>query len=142
MDTGFNERSAIYGRVATSIILRKRQSTDEHNAEWEVANQRCAVKEMSWQHNIRCERSRLAEDPVKEVAAMQYMKHMKRWHEITQQAAGESVGGSDTVETSFEAMKETNIMMLLDLLLDDIMPFCDGGELFEHLDTRKRHDIG
>lgn len=132
-------REAIYGRVLTAIVLRKRQTTDQHNAEWEVTDQRCAVKEMSWQH-IRRERSRLAEDPIKEVAAMQYIK---RWHEITKQAAGENLEGSGTVMGSFQAMKETNIMMPLDLLSDDrnlysIMPFCDGGELFERLDMNER----
>lgn len=41
------------------------------------------------------------------------------------------------------AMKDTNIMMPLDLLSDDrnlysIMPYCDGGELFERLDLNER----
>jgi len=38
---------------------------------------------------------------------------------------------------------ETHVMMPLDLLSDDrnlysIMPYCDGGELFERLDMNER----
>jgi serine/threonine protein kinase len=40
-------------------------------------------------------------------------------------------------------MLDTNIMMPLDLLSDErhlysIMPYCDGGELFERLDMNER----
>jgi serine/threonine protein kinase len=40
-------------------------------------------------------------------------------------------------------MREANIMMPLDLLSDErnlysIMPYCDGGELFERLDLNER----
>jgi hypothetical protein len=52
-------------------------------------------------------------------------------------------GDGDVVAQSFMAMKETNIMMPLDLLSDErnlysIMPYCDGGELFERLDLNER----
>ena len=30
-------REAIYGRLATVIVLRKRQSPDVHNADWKVS---------------------------------------------------------------------------------------------------------
>jgi serine/threonine protein kinase len=44
-------------------------------------------------------------------------------------------------------MRETNIMMPLDLLSDDrnlysVMPYCDGGELFERLDLNERFSEG
>ena len=47
------------------------------------------------------------------------------------------------VNESFFAMRNTNIMMPLDLLSDErnlysIMPYCDGGELFERLDLNER----
>lgn len=47
------------------------------------------------------------------------------------------------VNESFFAMRDTNIMMPLDLLSDErnlysIMPYCDGGELFERLDLNER----
>jgi serine/threonine protein kinase len=147
-------REAIYGRVLLAVILRRRApgiSTND-NAEWQVTSQLCAVKEMSWQH-IRKERDRLAEDPVKEVAAMQYLKG---WHYASNRQGQplSPVGPisaptplrpakQDFVADSFAAMLETNIMMPLDLLSDDrhlysIMPYCDGGELFERLDVNEK----
>ena len=118
-------REAIYGRVLYAVVLKKRK----RGADWEVTTEQCAIKEMSWQH-IRKERDRLAEDPIKEVSAMQFLK---KWHEIT----------ATTQESSLNTMLKTNIMMPLDLLSDDrhlysVMPFCDGGELFERLDLNER----
>jgi hypothetical protein len=134
-------REAIYGRVLLAVVLRRRSvQTDapNDNAEWEVTTEHCAVKEMSWQH-IRRERDRLAEDPIKEVSAMQYLK---QWHTSVKasKSQGEPVDG---VAASFTAILETNIMMPLDLLSDDrnlysVMPYCDGGELFERLDLNER----
>lgn len=72
-------REAIYGRVLLAVILQRRPRALSaiDGAEWEVTNQHCAVKEMSWQH-IRKERERLAEDPIKEVSAMQYIQ---KWYQ-------------------------------------------------------------
>ena len=120
-------RDAIYGRVLYGVVLRKRRVRE---AEWIVTDEQCAIKEMSWQH-IRKERDRLAEDPIKEVSAMQYLM---RWHQtLNQNSTGDS----------FAAMTATNIMMPMDLLSDDrhlysVMPFCDGGELFERLDVEEK----
>lgn len=150
-------REAIYGRVLFAVILKKRipSPAANDNAEWEVTDRHCAVKEMSWQH-IRKERDRLAEDPIKEVASMQYLR---RWHiqhsrtstttTTTAQEQHPNNNSSskphliDGVAESFKAIMETNIMMPLDLLTDDrnlysIMPYCDGGELFERLDLNER----
>jgi hypothetical protein len=151
-------REAIYGRVLLAVILRRRSPglAPNDNAEWQVTSQLCAVKEMSWQH-IRKERDRLAEDPVKEVAAMQYIK---AWHYAfnrRQQSRPQNpvvappsasspsapAAKQDFVTDSFAAMIETNIMMPLDLLSDDrhlysVMPYCDGGELFERLDVNEK----
>jgi serine/threonine protein kinase len=118
-------REAIYGRVLYAVVLKKRK----RGADWEVTTEQCAIKEMSWQH-IRKERDRLAEDPIKEVSAMQFLK---KWHEVT----------GTIQESSLNTMLKTNIMMPLDLLSDDrhlysVMPFCDGGELFERLDLNER----
>jgi hypothetical protein len=120
-------RDAIYGRVLYAVVLKKRRVRE---AEWVVTDEQCAIKEMSWQH-IRKERNRLAEDPIKEVGAMQFLM---RWHENT----NESAAGD-----SFSAMSATNVMMPMDLLSDDqhifsVMPFCDGGELFERLDMEEK----
>jgi serine/threonine protein kinase len=140
-------REAIYGRVLFAVILRRRPRalSGVDGADWEVTNQHCAVKEMSWQH-IRKERDRLAEDPIKEVSAMQYIQ---KWYQQQKmvllqqvQSAVNTSTDADVVE-AFAAMRATNIMMPLDLLSDErnlysIMPFCDGGELFERLDMNER----
>jgi hypothetical protein len=132
-------REAIYGRVLYATVLRRRPRDPlidpSLHADWEVTEEQCAIKEMSWQH-IRKERNKLAEDPIKEVAAMQYLK---KWHERIRGHSSEET----THSTSFAAIMETNIMMPLDLLSDDrhlysIMPFCTGGELFERLDLNER----
>lgn len=138
-------REAIYGRVLFAVVLKRRQRPTD-GAEWEVTSEHCAVKEMSWQH-IRRERDRLAEDPIKEVSAMQYIK---KWFQSTRRKGdtnGHGHGHGNISETgvaeSFQAMRESNIMMPLDLLSDErnlysIMPYCDGGELFERLDLNER----
>jgi hypothetical protein len=146
-------REAIYGRVQFAVVLKRRPlaASAVDGAEWEVTPEHCAVKEMNWEH-IRRERDRLAEDPIKEVSAMQYMK---KWFEekklMDDNIAGPAVPkttGSDTaVAESFQVMRETNIMMPLDLLSDDrnlysVMPYCDGGELFERLDLNERFSEG
>ena len=95
---------------------------------------------MSWQH-IRRERDRLAEDPIKEVSSMQYIK---AFYEESKRKSGHNMNISTTgVAESFQAMRESNVMMPLDLLSDErnmysIMPYCDGGELFERLDMNER----
>ena len=135
-------REAIYGRVLFAVVLRRRPRAQAaaDGAEWEVTSDHCAVKEMSWQH-IRRERDRLAEDPIKEVSAMQ---HIRQWFEESKRKAGLSSPISGTgVAESFQAMRESNIMMPLDLLSDErnlysIMPYCDGGELLERLDLNER----
>lgn len=131
-------REAIYGRVLFATVLRRRYTQQQYppghniNADWEVTSEFCAVKEMSRQL-IRKERDRLAEDPIKEVSAMQYLK---QWHESRH-------ASSPSKMSSKQAIMETHVMMPLDLLSDDrnlysIMPYCDGGELFERLDLNER----
>ena len=86
-------REAIYGRVLFAVILKRRPRdlAIADGAEWEVTQDHCAVKEMSWQH-IRREQNRLAEDPIKEVSSMQYlsrwwkqMKQQQRFQQLQQQ---------------------------------------------------------
>jgi len=135
-------REAIYGRVLFAVVLKRRPRAvaAADGAEWEVTSDHCAVKEMAWQH-IRRERNRLAEDPIKEVSAMQ---HIKNWFEASKQKSDILPTSGDTsVAESFQSMRQSNIMMPLDLLTDErnlysIMPYCDGGELFERLDLNER----
>jgi len=127
-------REAIYGEVKFAIVLRRRKDSSQSvdgdgmssasTVEWEVTNEACAVKELSWQH-IQRESGHLAEDPRAEVSAMQYMK---RYH--------------DEMKANNEMM-DNHVMMPMDLLTDDrnlysIMPYCNGGELFDLLDERNR----
>mmetsp|Transcript_20020 Transcript_20020/g.30105 ORF Transcript_20020/g.30105 Transcript_20020/m.30105 type:complete len:432 (+) Transcript_20020:175-1470(+) len=120
-------REAIYGRVLFAVVLKKRRVRE---AEWIATDEKCAIKEMSWQH-IRKERDKLAEDPIKEVGAMQFLK---RWYDAI---------SSSTSGDSFVSIGATNVMMPMDLLSDDrylysVMPFCNGGELFEMLDMNEK----
>jgi len=132
-------REAIYGRVLYAIVLKKsfrRDPVTGETAEWEMTEEKCAIKEMSWQH-IRRERDKLAENPIQEVAAMQFIS---KWYSQQQQIHSTTTNGG---ETPFSAIQKTNVMMPLDLLSDDrylysIMPYCDGGELFERLDMNER----
>jgi hypothetical protein len=142
-------RDAIYGRVLFAIVLEKCTDTTSNNndgqpliagengnahppaADWQVTTQFVAVKEMSW-HHIRHERDRLAEDPITEVAAMQFL----------QTTLLNGRGLLDAVDP-LSTVLETNIMLPLDLLSDDrhlysIMPYCNGGELFERLDSSEK----
>lgn len=108
-------REAIYGRVLIARVIKRRSPNL-----WELTDETIAVKEMSWQH-IRRERHRLAEDPIQEVAALQYLK------------------------TNFDQvdMESVNVMFPKDILSDQrylysVMPYCNGGELFERLDMNER----
>ena len=139
-------RDAIYGRVVFALVLERMSynATTEQAAEWQVTSQQVAVKEMSWQH-IRRERDRLAEDPITEVAAMQYLMEMVTTSRKQQTEDDEytDLQGDSSVQDSLKAVLETNIMMPLDLLSDDghlysIMPYCNGGELFERLDMNEK----
>jgi len=163
-------REAIYGRVLFAVILKRRPRSLVliDGAEWEVTPEHCAVKEMSWQH-IRRDQDRLAEDPIKEVSSMQYLnrwwrqekqyKNQKQQFQQSQHQHQQQMHLEDQlisplqpreidnhhadVNESFFAMKDTNIIMPLDLLSDErnlysIMPYCDGGELFERLDLNER----
>ena len=123
-----------------------------------------AVKEMSWEH-IRTQRAELAEDPIKEVAAMQYLKKWVDDEEkehvnmrvlqqmgfqqrgiipVQQQQGEESQPEDDDDSTSQNTMQhQSHISMPLDLLSDDyhlysITPFCTGGRLLDILENKNR----
>mmetsp|Transcript_3201 Transcript_3201/g.4805 ORF Transcript_3201/g.4805 Transcript_3201/m.4805 type:complete len:201 (+) Transcript_3201:33-635(+) len=69
-------RTAIYGRVRFAVVLRERRrppgfipNPEIPWADWEVTNEKVAVKEMEWQL-VRQNRNRLAENPINEVGAL------------------------------------------------------------------------
>jgi len=119
-------RNAIYGKVYHGIVLRRSTPTDV----WEMTNQDCAIKAMTWDEIRRGIARNQAENPEDEISAMQ---HLKRHLGDT---GGRPVPAHD-------AMRETNIIMPLDFLYDEqnlytITPYCTGGELFEVLRERRR----
>ena len=74
-------RVAIYGCVRYGIVLHKLNppltvslpnTAEWVMVEWQETHECVAIKEMNWEH-IRTLRTKLAEDPIKEVAAMQYL---------------------------------------------------------------------
>lgn len=103
----------IYGNIRKGVELRRRERTAEINAEWELTYPRVnvAVKEMNWGKIRRFRQNREAEDPIKEVEAMQFISRLP-----------------ETPEKSY-------ILQQKDLLFDDrflylILPYCNQGDLF------------
>ena len=112
-------QDAIHGKVFGGLVLRRK------NDIWETTSERCAIKEMPWDTIRRNRRRNLAEDPSKEMAAMQ---HFQQFYVST--------GGQ--ANTAFATMCETKVIVPLDHLYDDqnlynITPFCADGDLFEAL---------
>jgi len=110
---------AIFGSVRLLVVLEKRtpgvksgEDPSAAGAEWEITSQRLCVKQMSWSRIIRMKETSSC-DPLREIAAMQYIMHPPC--------------GSPPHE---------NLMTQIVTLTDDeylysIMPYCGGGELFE-----------
>jgi len=134
-------REAIYGEVKYAVVLRRCTAADQiviggvdgggNTADWVVTNEACAVKELSWQH-IQREQGKLAEDPIAEVSAMQYIKRCLE--------ANNNTGNNNN-------LMDNHVMLPMDLLTDDrnlysIMPYCNGGELFDLLDERNKFSEG
>lgn len=120
-------RDAIHGRVIRGTVLRRSNPDDV----WTETTEQCAIKEMSW-GSIRNGRDRqMAENPEDEIAAMQ---HFMRFY-------SNDLGVQEVSATA--GMRNTRIIMPLDCLYDHqnvytVLPYCNGGELFDLLDTRRR----
>lgn len=96
-------KKCIFGVVKECTLLRFRNDV---SVPWEVTAEKAAVKIMSWQKIRQLEH---IEDPVKEIAAMQYVHQTAGPHQ--------------------------HVMGLLDVLQDEeyllmFMPFCSSGDLF------------
>jgi len=106
-------RKAIYGQVNKGHVLKFNLDAGA----WEMTGTRCAIKALDWrsvQENRRF--GRKDEDPLTEIAAMQYYKDQ------------------------LQGSKASNVMTAAEVLLDDatlyiIMPFCKDGELFDRLEA-------
>lgn len=120
---------AIYGTVRDAKILRRRNPdpNERYGAEWEVTRDVCAVKQID-RRRFQLHGSRLAENPIEEIKAMQY---------IAQNILPLDARSNPSL---FERiMREANVLLPLEALEDDqyyynIMPFCAGGELFAKLE--------
>jgi len=177
---------AIYGQVRYGTILHKLHTPlqvmlhpsdapsevpegEWASVEWVAADpakegiSSVAVKEMSWDH-IRRQRMELAEDPIKEVAAMQYLQNWledeeEEWEMQRQQERqhrknlkqffNDPSGGEEEEEEEEEelpqmsAMEQSHILMPMDLLSDDynlysITPWCTGGRLLDMVESKNR----
>lgn len=113
-------RRCIYGFVyqAVELIDRADASSDDE-VQWQLSGRMCAVKEMSWalirEHLLE---ENFPELPIKETSTMQYIMSLPD-------------------NTSGDKM---HVMGLWDTLYDErnlytVMPFCNGGEMFDKLDT-------
>lgn len=136
-------REAIYGEVWKGQML-KRVPTPDGSIVWEITPVLVAIKAMNL-HQI-LEQNGSAEDPWQEIAAMQYLQTRNNTH-VRNRAREEGVELTLTEEQvrnrAEEAMLESHVMMPLDVLTDNtklysIMPFCNGGELFDVLENRTK----
>ena len=148
--------NAIYGQVRHGTVLQrleepiviKNSTTSSTNSshrqdevvedevvEWMATSISVAIKQMSWD-TILSQRGKLAEDPITEVAAMQYL----------QEFFGNELQQDTDSESSINLLQQQHhhhIMMPVDLLSDDeylysITPFCTGGRLLDVLENKSR----
>ena len=175
--------NAIYGQVRYGTMLTKldspiqvmvtspsHQHHHQHEGEEEYwitinyktsSNQPVAIKEMNWEH-IKSQRDVLADDPIKEVSALQYLERWWRNHSQTERnnrrrrdLDGRNDGGrrrllheqqqhsSSTLHNIEIESEVSHICMPLDLLSDDvnlysITPYCTGGRLLDQIENKSR----
>lgn len=108
-------QDAIYGSVWAAVKVYK-DNHAVHGRVWKTTNQFVAIKRISWS-SVHKMRGRHIEDPLKEIACLQLI-------------------GNDhpNVMGSICALQDT-------LYLYSILPYCDSGELFNHV-TRQGGDGG
>jgi serine/threonine protein kinase len=130
-------RTAIYGSVWQAQVL-KRVPTTDGSLTWTTTPQFVAVKEMNWQQIMQEERTS-AERPLQEIGAMCELRNV-----ILANRDANVLGTRDqaSMDTIIQAMMEHHVMTYIDILSDDkflylVMPYCDGGEMFDILDRRR-----
>lgn len=109
-------RNAIFGAVRVVSVLQLR---DQDRMVWEFTKKYAAVKIIEWD-KVRSLHGRHAEDPLKEIACLQYMSNY----------------GNDL---------HPNVIGSMEVLTDDhyiysFMPLCSGGELFAHVERDGRFE--
>mmetsp|Transcript_22798 Transcript_22798/g.35724 ORF Transcript_22798/g.35724 Transcript_22798/m.35724 type:complete len:560 (-) Transcript_22798:146-1825(-) len=146
--------TAIHGQVRAGTMLRRLKEPievkhpsspgngDEDGSwtliEWEATDEHVAVKQMDWDHILN-EGQELAEDPIKEVACMEYMK---KWMMATLSPKTTNSNLDDDKRT-IDASTWSHILVALDILSDDqylytITPYCEGGRLLDRIEDKNR----
>lgn len=148
--------NAIYGQVRQGTVLQRLEepiviknltstmsnhSQNEEIVEWMATSTSVAIKQMSWD-TIISQRGKLAEDPITEVAAMQYLQEFVG-SELQRQQEQQHLQLPMVAESTINEQQQHHIMMPLDLLSDDeylysITPFCTGGRLLDVLENKSR----
>lgn len=135
-------KECIYGNVYTGQLLQ----FDSVNQAWICTDVKVAIKALRWERVNRYD-STSPERPLQEIAALQHLQTF-----IANQE-GQDIS-AETVTLPFEEVMDRinlytrniekyNVMTSLDILSDDkflyvVMPFCDGGELFDLLFEKKQ----
>ena len=109
-------QKALFGTVVHAIIVRR--IIQKNRVEWVITDMECAIKIID-QSKISC-LDDFGENPLKEVAAMQYISNIYK---------------CDTCEiiTPVEVLADCNNLYV-------ILPFCENGELFDRLERKGKFD--
>lgn len=105
----------LFGQVHHAFILRKRNALGY----WETTGKMCAIKEMN-RGDIQENRGHWADDPIKEMNAMQYLRDRMQ---VVDDDANDGLA---------------NVIHPLDIITDEyclflVLPFCNGGELLDRM---------
>ena len=104
--------------VSTTYIYHARILRQGATNIWVNTGEECAVKAVSW-NDIRARQSRMSEDILKEVAALQYVSD---WH---RKAGPGPLSALDTHVMTADVIMSNETHLLV------VMPFCPGGDLCE-----------
>lgn len=142
---------AQFGRVWAAAVLNRRMAcvpSSQSNplnpwAEWELTLEEVVVKEMSWSRIKQCHTTHV-ENPLREVAAMQYIKHVHERRLFPDKYVDSNATSCSSMEAFLQVkylMKRTGLIMILVVLSDDnylysVMPICKGGGLLDYCDHR------
>eukprot|EP00592_Proboscia_alata_P029026 CAMPEP_0194443234 /NCGR_PEP_ID=MMETSP0176-20130528/126591_1 /TAXON_ID=216777 /ORGANISM="Proboscia alata, Strain PI-D3" /LENGTH=423 /DNA_ID=CAMNT_0039269457 /DNA_START=248 /DNA_END=1520 /DNA_ORIENTATION=+ len=123
-------RDALFGRVHYALVLRQRTAAvpAADQACWELTNEKCAIKEMEWAA-IQEFRGRKADDPIEEINAMQYL------HDRMQLAGDDANNGRGYVIDPVDKLTDGICLFL-------VLPFFNGGELFDRIAAAERFTEG
>jgi len=114
-------KKAIYGCVCSCSVLKVREggwAGPDGNSLWELTDELAAVKIIDLEIIRDKRKAKSAEDPIKEVAAMQYLSRE---------------GAQPNVLPCWDAFRDEHYVYMC-------MPLCSKGELFEYVEWNGRFD--